>query len=613
MSSDKAKKKVDKILELTQERVSDEVGGLMGATMSMSGFSTRLISKEDFFDEPSGKVIFSEMSLTGELEGDGGIIVSVKDAVRLGGTLIMLPDSELEECVTAEDYSEEIEDSYGEIANIIAGAYTKTFEEMYSKNFRFVRKNQEILSPMKVDVESDKPIPNQNYYEVSTSMELNDVQMGKLILLIPAAPLGLDDVAPATEDDETGAQDTLVESDRDTTEPDGDSESGETSAESSSDAPKPVDIKKQKKRVDACLKECSVRMGDEIGAMLGAEVTFTDHETRMVNKEDYFFDEASGKQILAHMDVVGEREGKSYLFVGLKDAIFIGGTLIMLPSTELEKCVGEEEFTDDTEDAYGEIANIISGVYTKVFEEQYIDKIRFIKTSLEQVVPMKVDAESDEPMPDVPFYMATSRLNIGDKPFGNLQFLVPADLFKLEGLGEEAVADDAPTEGKDKIGAASTEVDGAGSGNAKANVGANGGSVEGSGRAGVKNVGEGVQNPEIILVSNDGGACSTITAVLNDKGVVYRVLDYKENISDYLPGDVKAIFLIMPTVDEQGLGVAIKINAACSLPLIAVGPEWTRTKVIKAVKYGVDDILISPASDGDIAEKIDSVQAKIAA
>jgi len=57
---------------------------------------------------------------------------------------------------------------------------------------------------------------------------------------------------------------------------------------------------------------------------------------------------------------------------------------------------------------------------------------------------------------------------------------------------------------------------------------------------------------------------------------------------------VKAVFLVMADVDEKGLGVAIKISAMSSLPLIAVGPAWTRTKVIKAVKYGVADILLAP-------------------
>ncbi len=95
----------------------------------------------------------------------------------------------------------------------------------------------------------------------------------------------------------------------------------------------------------------------------------------------------SGKQVIANLDVVGELEGKSYLSVGLRDAIRIGGTLIMLPAAELESVVAEENFSEDTQDAYGEIANIISGVYTAVFEEQYSKKIRFVKNDLQQVAP----------------------------------------------------------------------------------------------------------------------------------------------------------------------------------------------------------------------------------
>ncbi len=586
-------KKFDKILEIAQERVADEIGGLMGAKMAMSDLSTRLISKEDFFEEPSGKLICSEMQLSGEVEGDGCILVSVKDAIRLGGTLIMLPDSELDEASAAEDYSEEIDDSYGEIANIIAGAYTSTFEEMYSKSFRFIRKKLEMLTPIKVDIESDSPVPNQNYYQVSSKMTLNEVEMGNLILLIPAEALGLnmpEEAMPEEDISSSASPSTAAESGSST-----DSENGSTAK--AAPAEKAIDIKKQKKRVDACLKECNSRMTDEVSAILGAEVSFTDHETRLVNKEDFFFDEASGKQILAHLDVVGELDGNAFMYVSLKDAIYIGGTLIMLPPTELDLIVAEEEFGDDSEDAYGEIANIISGVYTKVFEEQYPEKVRFIKTRLEQVVPMKVDSESDEPMPDTLYYMATSKINIGDKSLGSMQMLIPANLLKLETLGQAEAADDAPEEGS----AAGSSV----TGKAAAS-----GVTDG---VGVREGGNSSQNPEFLIVSNEGGECSKITAVLNSRGVSYKVLDYKESASDYLPGEVKAIFLVMAEVDEKGLGVAIKISSASSLPLIAVGAQWTRTKVIKAVKYGVDDILLAPASDADIEGKIDSVSAKKAA
>ena len=593
MASDKMKQKLDKVLGFVQERLGEELGGLMGATLVMSNMETRLISKEDYFDEPSGKIVFSDMVLSGEIEGQGGLIISVKDAVRLGGTLIMLPDNELAESVASEDYSEEISDSYGELANLVAGAYTSTFEEMFPKNFRFIRKESIVISPMKVDVDSDEPVPNQLYYEVSATMTLNGAELGQLTLLIPAEPFGL---APETPQEASAPAEPETSAAASPPEVEGTEESDAEGSQSEPEKPagKPFDIKKQKKRVDACLAECRVRMEEEVGALLGSDIKLTDHATTIINKEDFFMDEAPGKAVLAHMDVVGELDGKSYIVVSLRDAIRIGGTLIMLPPDELENVVMDGEFGDDSEDAYGEIANIISGVYTKVFEEQYPDKTRFIKTHLEEVVSMKVDCESDEPMPDIIYYMASATMQMAGTEMGKLQILIPAGPFKLEGLVAEAEAEAEES--------SRTQGTITGAAGASSDYTAPGEMVPGS-----------ENDPEYLIVSNDPIECEKITAIFNQQNIIYRVLDYKENISNYLPGNVRAIFLVMSTVDEKGLGVAIKVSAACSLPLVAAGPQWTRTKVIKAVKYGVDDILLTPATDSDICEKIDSLQVQKAA
>jgi chemotaxis protein CheY-P-specific phosphatase CheC len=338
-------------------------------------------------------------------------------------------------------------------------------------------------------------------------------------------------------------------------------------------------------------------MQDEVGAILGTEITLSDQDNRIVSKEDYFFDEASGKQILAHMDVVGDIEDHSYLYVGLKDAIFIGGTLIMLPPAELEIVVADEEFSDDTEDAYGEITNIIAGVYTSVFEEQYPKQLRFIKTGLEKVIPLKVDTESDTPMPDQDYYMSSAKLSIGANEMGKVQMLFPASLLELEQLGGSSADDVAEAEAAaSAAGGISAKADGSGGGEQVGSVAAGGSS-----------------DPDFLIVSNNDDECGKITAILDEQNLRYRVLSHKDSVGDYLPGAVKAIFLLMTEVNENGMGVAIKISGISSLPLIAAGPEWTRSKVIKAVKYGVDDILLTPAASEDIAEKIRSVSASMAA
>ena len=74
------------------------------------------------------------------------------------------------------------------------------------------------------------------------------------------------------------------------------------------------------------------------------------------------------------------------------------------------------------------------------------------------------------------------------------------------------------------------------------------------------------------------------------------------------------IFLVMQEVSEQGFGVAIKISSAgISVPLVAAGPAWTRTLVLKAVKYGACDILITPSSPTDVRDKTETNLVKRAA
>ena len=582
----KAQQKIDKILESVRIRIQDEVSGLIGTPFVLADPQKQFITKEDAFDQLSGKQVMAKMDINGDIEGQGCLLLEVKDAIRLGGTLIMLPDNMLDEVVGTENYDEDTADSYGEIANIIAGSYTKVFEEMYPQNCRFVRKTQEIIIPVKVDIGSDDPVPDQLYYQVLIGMTLKGKQMGNMVMLLPAATFGLEEDKP-----EGGAEEAVAPPKTEHTISAKVAENEIPAPAATPDQPVKIeaapefDTKKHHKRVDALLEVCRQKIGVEMGGLLGVEVTLSDQECRVVSKEDYFMDEASGKQILAHLDGVGECHDKSYLFVGLKDAIFIGGTLIMLPAGELEKVVLDEAFGDDTEDAYGEIANIVSGVYSSVFEEQYIKKIRFVKTSLEKVLPLKVETDSDTPMPNQFYYMSSSTLNIGGKALGKMQMLFPLTMLQLEGLLRQETEVVAPqAEQKDVAPSAVAR-------------------VENTEYRGV----------DILLVSDDTAETEKISTILAQHHLQVKVLSFKENVTDYLPGEVKAVFLVMNDVNEKAFAVAIKISAACTLPLIAAGPGWTRSKVITAVKYGVSDILLTPASSDDIGEKIENISVKLAA
>ena len=584
---EKQKKRVDRLLDECQKRLQDEVGGLLGVTAVLSDIQNYFVKKEAFFeDHVTGKQVIADMEVVGDVEDKSFFCIGLKDAVHLGGVLIMLPPNELENTVKEEDFGEDAQDAYGEVANIVSGVYTAIFEEHYSKKLRFVKKGLLEVVPDKVETASDDPIPDTLYYVNSLSLSVDGNELGQVQMLFPAAMLDLH--PPDIKSEGASQQNSQAESipaELQTNDDDAVEDKGVSQEVK-------VDAKKHKVKVDKLLGQCQVKMQEEVSGLLGTDVAMTNIDNKIINKEDFFFDEVSSKQVIANMDMVGEVEGQSFLSVDLKDAIRVGGVLIMLPESELESVVAEEDFSEDAADAYGEIANIISGVYTSVFEEQYTKSIRFIKKELQKVVPMKVDVDSAEPIPDQNYYLSSMELNIGGTEYGKVNFLFPLNLLELEGL---LVADEPAADEKTSSPMTSSSEQT---------------SVEAE-RA--KKVDSQKASLDILIVGDDENIASSLTSILTEMGYGARTLSFKDNIQDYIPGELKAIYLVMNEVNEQGFGSAIKIHSACTLPIIAVGPEWTKTKVIKAVKYGVRDILMTPASTDDIKQNINNNLLEMAA
>lgn len=595
----KHKNRIDKLLGICENKLTEELSSLLGVEVKCSGIENSLISKENlFFDELEGRQVVADMEVSGDLQGKSYFFASLKDAIRLGGILIMLPPSELEHVVGAEEFSDDLKDSYGEVANIVSGVYTAVFEEQYIEKIRFVKKGLQQVVPLKVDIAGDSPVPDQQYYMSSMSIQADGEVLGKVRMLFPAELLGFEknvesaaSAEPAQTQQPAARPKAAVQSPPST--PEQVEEAFESSTPVAARGPK-FDLDKHRKRVDKLLKECCQKSQEEVGALLGTEIRLDEIENRYVSKEDFFFDVATGKQVIAHLDVVGELQDKSYLFVSLKDAIHMGGVLIMLPPTELEVVIADEEFSDDTRDAYGEIANIISGVYTAVFEEQYSSKIRFIRNDLGLVIPMKVDVDSGEPMPNIEYYMSSMSLSIEGERQGKIHMLFPSTMLQLDTVAETAEA------GLEEVSPVTTSVAGTQQG------------AGGTERA--RQVPGKAHIPvDILVISDDEAESLKLAEVAESCGFSIRQVSFKDNIKSAITSELKAVYIVMRDVNEQAFGMAIKVSSSCSLPLIAAGPDWTRSKVIKAVKYGVSDILLTPAAPADIQENLENNLVQMAA
>jgi len=606
----KARERFDKILLSCRDRIQEEVSALIGKPFKLGEPEFRQVSKEELFAEAGGKQVLAHISLEGELQGAGCLLTGIKDAIGIGGTLIMLPESELENVLSDQQYSDELQDSYGEVANIICGSATVTLEEQYPKSVRLVRREQEVITPIKVVVESEQPIADVPYYCMIVPMQLDHRELGPLRLVLPAVPFGLVEEAPKEKIEQPAPEASAATVERGgkvAEEPVGiverevsGSEAEEvgvlqrpaTEAEVPSERPeKPAphgsDIGKQKQRVDDLLKNGMAKMCEEVSALLGGTLKIAPAENVVLTKEG-FLDQAGGKQIMSRMDIRGEGQGTAYLFVDVKTAVYLGGSLIMLPEGELEETVRNEEFGDDALDAYGEVTNIIAGVYTSVFEEQYHVKLGFVKTSIEPVVPVKIESDSDDVFANQVYYLSGGQIQYNGRDLGRLQLIIPADALELEALllagAEPGAAGEVKAEAP-----------------ATAAAGKPGAPVD---PARIRE--KPAESADILLFTDDDGEAGRIAAVLEGMGYGCRILHFKDPVNSVLTSRIQMVVLVMQEASEQGFGVAIKISSAgLSVPLVAAGPAWTRTMVLKAVKYGACDILITPSSPDDIREKIE--------
>jgi len=568
---------------------------LIGKPFKLGEPQFREVSKQEIFAEPGDKRVLAHVRIDGELQGVGCLLVGIKAAIQIGGTLIMLPQSELDSVSAEEQYSEELQDSFGEVANIICGAVTVVFEAQYPQNVRLIRTEQEVVASSKVVIDSEEPIADGAYYVMTVAMQLDNRDLGGLDIILPAVPFGLAvETAKAPKVSESKSPPESVGAlEKETV---GEKDAAEVGIleRPEVEAAQPVqpkrDIAKQKKLVDELLNTSMAKMSEELSALLGGTLQVVPEEHTAFSKEG-FLEQAGGKQIMTRMDIRGGGQGEAFLFVEVKTAVYLGGALIMLPEGELEETARNEEFGDDARDAYGEVTNIISGVYTAIFEGKYHAKLGFVKTSMEIVVPAKVAPQSDEVIPNQAYYLSVGQIQYNGKNLGRVQMAIPASVLELEDLlrpEDELVADDEANIGEPQKTVADDVA------------------VLSESKPVVPLQGKPHEATDVLIYTDDDNEGGRIAAELQQIGYVPRVLHFKDPVTSVLTARIQMIFLVMQEVSEQGFGVAIKISSAgMSVPLVAAGPAWTRTLVLKAVKYGARDILITPCSPVDVREKME--------
>jgi len=109
----------------------------------------------------------------------------------------------------------------------------------------------------------------------------------------------------------------------------------------------------------------------------------------------------------------------------------------------------------------------------------------------------------------------------------------------------------------------------------------------------------------ISIIGDDPGQAELVAESIAEAGGQASRLSFDEDFKQSLSRDnPSCVFLLINQVNDQGLAKAIKVRSAMEkdCPLIVAGPEWTRSLVVKARRYGADDIVMTPA-DREIIQK----------
>ncbi len=332
--------------------------------------------------------------------------------------------------------------------------------------------------------------------------------------------------------------------------------------------------------------------GEESGMLLGQELSIALSDSLSTSKTSYFgcLDDAC---FVIGVDSVETYVGQFYLVFSLRDAIVLSSILLGIPPARIQEkkrlCIIE----NDDVDAFSEIANMINGSFNTVFQGSLGNKVRLKLLPPKKYIPEVDQLSEDEPLPEGDYLMFRSKLEMPGQELNHLDVLIPVAL----GNQFDPPAEVSPEEGATVDGSEAVTESGVGvAGDAETSESA---STLASPEAGIDSI--------MVLDDDDNDRQQMVEAVaFTGYQVVEGTLnaDIKEHFSGR---NMRLVLIGSMDADDRELAVCIKINAIrqdAPPPIIMSAHRWTRTAVLKALKYGAREIIIKPCVEDELTAKV---------
>lgn len=327
--------------------------------------------------------------------------------------------------------------------------------------------------------------------------------------------------------------------------------------------------------------------GEESGMLLGQELSIALSDSLSTSKSSYFGGLDDGCFVLG-VDSGEAYGGQFYLVFSLRDAIVMSSILLGIPPARIQEKKRLSIIENDDIDAFSEIANMVNGALNTVFQGTLPNKVRLKLLSPKKYIPEIDQLTPEEPIPDGDYLMFRSKLEMPGQEMNHLDVLIPVALGNLFDPQPEP-------EAEEEVAEVATETT---SGDASA-------SEEEESEA-VPAVASGIDS--IVVLEDDEEQRQQMNALVSFTGYQIAEGTLNADIKELFAGrNVRLVIIGSHDADDRVLAVCIKVNAIRQdfpPPIIMSAECWTRTAVLKALKYGARDIIIKPLNADDVTSKV---------
>ncbi len=317
---------------------------------------------------------------------------------------------------------------------------------------------------------------------------------------------------------------------------------------------------------------------EESSMLLGQELTVMDADFISTNKMTYFGD-MEDPSFVVGVESREDYPGRFYMVFPLRDAIAMSGILLGIPAARISEKKTLLILETDDIDAFSEIANQIIGSFNSVFQPALPQKVHLKQLPPAKFIPQMDEVTEEMPIPDGEYLMCRTKIELTGHEMDRIDILISLELANL--FDPREIAETA------------TEGGAAESGDA---------GIDGSAPVGD------AQSRSILIIEDDTEELQYAEKLLLDYGFSTVTAALNANIADLLERQpVDAVVLGISKGNEREFSICNRIKTVCerhSLPIIMSARQWTRTGVLKAVKYGARGILIKPYEADELLDKL---------